>query len=62
MEHSSAKAFPKSGESIFPDLSTKSQRVVWIPSPWHYRLSGRHSQKPTPRYWLLKAPVTDYRS
>src|SRR5271157_2623440 len=31
MEHSSAKAFPKSGELIFPELSTKSQRVVWNP-------------------------------
>src|SRR5260370_26000343 len=31
MEHSSAKALPKSGESTFPELSTKSQRVVWNP-------------------------------
>src|SRR5271166_854323 len=31
MEHSSANAFPKSGELIFPELSTKSQRVVWNP-------------------------------
>src|SRR5215469_13954496 len=32
MEQSSAKALPKPGESTFPELITKSQRVVWNPN------------------------------